>query len=209
MAKMTFYTHPWSRGRIVRWMLEEVGADYEVVVKEFGGSIKDADYLAINPMGKVPALVDGEVVVTEVAAICAYLAERFPEKKLAPPLGSPARGPYLRWMFFVAGPLEMATTAKAFQWRIDKENSQAVGCGAIVDTVNAMEMAIQNGPYICGDQFTTADLLAASYLGWEMQQKIIEERATFREYVNRLQQRPAAIRANQLDDALVKKPDNK
>lgn len=207
MAKMTFYTHPWSRGRIVRWMLEEVGADYEVVVKEFGGSIKAPDYLAINPMGKVPALVDGEIVVTEVAAICAYLAERFPEKKLAPPMGSPARGSYLRWMFFIAGPLEMASTAKAFNWRIDSENSQAVGCGTISDTINTMELAIKDSSYICGDQFTTVDLLAASYLGWEMQQKVIEERAAFREYVDRLQQRPAAVRANQLDDALVKKPE--
>lgn len=207
MAKMTFYTHPWSRGRIVRWMLEEVGADYEVAIKEFGGSIKAPDYLAINPMGKVPALVDDGVVITEVAAICAYLAERFPQKNLAPAIGSPARGTYLRWMFFVAGPLEMATSAKAFHWRIDTENAQAVGCGFIDDAINAMELAIKNGPYICGDQFTTADVLAASYLGWEMQQKVIEERPAFREYVSRMEKRPAAVRANQLDDALIKKPE--
>lgn len=207
MANMTFYTHPWSRGRIVRWMLEEVGADYEVVVKEFGGSIKAPDYLAINPMGKVPALVHGDVVITEVSAICTYLADRFPQKNLAPPIDSPERGTYLRWIFFIAGPLEMATTAKAFNWRIDAENAQAVGCGFITDAINAMELAIKNAPYICGDQFTTADVLAASYLGWEMQQKVIEERASFREYVNRLEKRPAAIRANQLDDAILKKPE--
>lgn len=207
MANMTFYTHPWSRGRIVRWMLEEVGADYEVVIKEFGGSIKAPDYLAINPMGKVPALVHGDVVITEVAAICAYLADQFPQKKLAPPIDSPERGTYLRWIFFIAGPLEMATTAKAFNWRIDAENAQAVGCGFISDAINAMELAIQNGPYICGDQFTAADLLAASYLGWEMQQKVIEERASFREYVNRMEKRPAAVRATQLDDAILKKPE--
>lgn len=207
MAKMTFYTHPWSRGRIVRWMLEEVGADYDVVVKEFGGSIKAPDYLAINPMGKVPALVDGDVVITEVAAICTYLAEKFPQKNLAPPIGSPERGTYLRWIFFIAGPLEMATTAKAFNWRIDAENAQAVGCGFIENTINAMEMAIKRKPYICGDQFTTADVLAGSYLGWEMQQKVIEERPAFREYVDRLEKRPAAVRANQLDDAILKKPE--
>lgn len=207
MANMTFYTHPWSRGRIVRWMLEEVGADYEVVVKEFGDSIKAPDYLAINPMGKVPALVHGDVVITEVSAICTYLADRFPQKNLAPPIDSPERGTYLRWIFFIAGPLEMATTAKAFNWRIDAENAQAVGCGFITDAINAMELAIQNGPYICGDQFTTADVLAASYLGWEMQQKVIEERTSFREYVNRMEKRPAAIRANQLDDAILKKPE--
>jgi glutathione S-transferase len=204
---MTFYTHPWSRGRVVRWMLEETGADYDVVVKEFGGSMKAPDYLAINPMGKVPALVDDGVVVTEVAAICAYLAERFPQKNLAPPLGSRERGPYLRWMFFVAGPFEMASTAKAFNWRIDAENSQAVGCGFIADTLNALELAVQNGPYICGDQFTAADVLVSSYLGWQMQQKVIEERPAFRAYVERTENRPAAIRANELDDALIKTPE--
>ena len=207
MAKMTFYTHPWSRGRIVRWMLEEAGADYDVVVKEFGGSIKAQDYLAINPMGKVPALVDNGVVITEVAAICTYLAERFPQKNLAPALSSPERGTYLRWMFFVAGPLEMASTAKAFNWRIDAENSQSVGCGFIADTINAMESAIKNGPYICGDQFTAADVLVSSYLGWQMQQKVIEERPAFRAYVERTENRPAAIRANELDDALIKNPE--
>jgi Glutathione S-transferase len=207
MAKMTFYTHPWSRGRIVRWMLEEAGADYDVVVKEFGGSIKAPDYLAINPMGKVPALVDNGVVITEVAAICTYLAERFPQKNLAPALGSLERGTYLRWIFFIAGPLEMATSAKAFNWRINAENAQSVGCGFIDDTVNAMELALKNGPYICGDQFTTADVLAASYIGWEMQQKNIEERPAFIEYVQRMEKRPAAVRATQLDDALIKKPE--
>lgn len=205
MAKMTFYTHPRSRGRIVRWMLEEAGADYDVEVKEFGGSIKAPDYLAINPMGKVPALVDDGVVITEVAAICAYLAEKFPQKNLAPAIDSATRGTYLRWMFFVAGPLEMATSAKAFNWPIDGKNAQAVSCGFTEDTLKVMELAIQKGPYICGDQFTAADVLAASYLGWEMQQKVIEERPTFREYVDRLQQRPAAMRANELDNALAQK----
>lgn len=203
MAAMTFYTHPWSRGRIVRWMLEEVGAEYDVVVKEFGQSIKAPDYLAINPMGKVPALVDRGVVITEVCAICTYLAERFPEKELAPPIGSPERATYLRWIFFIAGPLEMATSAKAFNWRIDAENAQSVGCGSIEDTLNAMGLALKKGPYICGDQFTTADVLAGSYIGWEMQQKIIEERPVFREYVDRLEKRPAAVRANDLDNALI------
>jgi glutathione S-transferase len=97
----------------------------------------------------------------------------------------------------------MATTAKAFNWRIDTENSQAVGCGYIEDAFNAMELAVKNRPYICGEQFTTADVLAASYLGWEMQQKVIEERPAFREYVDRLEKRPAAARANELDNALI------
>src|SRR5690554_6509332 len=102
MAELTLYTHPYSRGRIVRWMLEEVGVPYDVQVKEYGGSIKAPDYLAINPMGKVPAIKHGSLVVTEVAAICAYLADHFSEKGLAPTLDSAERGTYYRWMFFVA-----------------------------------------------------------------------------------------------------------
>jgi len=205
MAAMTFYTHPWSRGRIVRWMLEEVGADYEVVIKEFGKSMKAPDYLALNPMGKVPALVDRGVVITEVGAICTYLADRFPEKKLAPPIDNPERGSYLRWIFFIAGPLEMATTAKAFGWDIDGEKAVSAGCGRIEDTVNTLEKELQKRSYLCGDHFTAADLLAASYLGWEMQQKIIEERPAFREYVDRIGARPANIRAEELDNALIGK----
>lgn len=103
MAELTLYTHPYSRGRVTRWMLEELGVNYDVEVKQYGGSIKAADYLAINPMGKVPAIKHGDLIVTEVAAICAYLADQFPEKGLAPPLQSPQRGVYYRWMFFIAG----------------------------------------------------------------------------------------------------------
>jgi glutathione S-transferase len=203
MAELTFYTHPYSRGRIVRWMLEELGVDYDVEVKESGGSIKAPDYLAINPMGKVPAIKHGNVIVTEVVAICAYLADHFAEKKLAPEPRGAERGAYYRWLFFVAGPLEMACTAKAYDWRIDAENIEAVGCGYIGHVANALELALQNRPYICGDSFTTADVVAASYIGWEMMHKNLEERPVFREYVDRVCARPAAQRANELDDALM------
>lgn len=203
MEDLTLYTHPYSRGRIVRWMLEEIGVAYDVDVKEFGKSMKAPDYLAINPMGKVPAIKHGDLVVTEVVAICAYLADRFPEKGLAPAPGSDERGPYYRWLFFVAGPFEMASTAKAFNWRIDADNKSTVGCGAIVDAANTLELVLQKQPYICGDKFTAADLVASSYIGWEIMQKNLEERPAFREYVDRLSSRPAAKRANDLDDALV------
>lgn len=203
MTDLTFYTHPYSRGRIVRWMLEELEVDYDVVVKEYGESMKAPDYLAINPMGKVPALRHGSVVVTEVAAICAYLADCFPDKRMAPPPGSAERAAYYRWMFFVAGPLEMASTARAFNWRIDSENAPIVGCGNLVDPPNTLELVLQHSPYLCGENFTAADLLAGSYLGWEMMQKNLEERPVFREYVNRLELRPAAKRANELDDAVM------
>lgn len=203
MAELTLYTHPYSRGRVTRWMLEELGVDYDVEVKQYGGSIKAADYLAINPMGKVPAIKHGNTIVTEVAAICAYLADQFPEKALAPPPQSAERGAYYRWMFFIAGPLEIATTAKAYDWKIDAENAPVVGCGFPADTENTLALALQNGPYICGDQFTAVDVMAASYIGWQLMQKTLSERPVFREYLERLSARPAAKRANELDDALL------
>jgi len=205
MADITFYTHPYSRGRIVRWMLEETGLPYDVEIKDFGTSMKAADYLAINPMGKVPAIRHGSTVVTEVAAICAYLAELVPDKALAPAVGSRERGTYYRWMFFVAGPLEMATTAKAFDWKIDAENARAVGCGQRTDAMDALESALKNKSYICGDHFTAADLLTASYLGWGMMQKTLEERPVFLDYVARMNAREASVRASGIDDALAAK----
>lgn len=205
MSSLTLYTNPWSRGRIVRWMLEELGVSYDVNVLEYGGSIKSPEYLAINPMGKVPAIKHGDVVVTEVAAICAYLADAFPEKKLAPAIGTPERGTYFRWLFFTSGPLEMATSAKAFGWKIDAENVQSVGCGYYDDTINTLEKALSNGPYVCGEQFTAADVLLGSFIGWEIMQKNIDPRPVFTDYVARLEARAAAKRANELDDALVKK----
>lgn len=204
MNKLTLYTNPWSRGRIVRWMLEEAGADYDLQIMEYGGNIKSPEYLAINPMGKVPALTHGDTVVTEVVAICAYLADLFPEKNLAPALNDPRRGSYYRWLFFAAGPLEMATTAAAYGWDIDEKNVQAVGCGYISDTINTVEMALTKAPYICGNQFTAADVVLASYIRWGIMQKTLEARPVFTDYVKRCEARPAALRATQLDDALVK-----
>lgn len=204
MSKLTFYSNPYSRARIVRWMLEELDVPYELEVLEFDGSIKSEDYLAINPMGKVPAIVHGDTVVTETVAICAYLADQFPEKKLAPPVQSPLRGTYYRWLFFVAGPLEMASTARAFNWPINDEHTRAIGCGHIEDAANTLEASLAKKTYICGDHFTAADLVLGSYLGWQMMQKNLEERPVFVDYVNNLQSRPAAKRANDLDNALVK-----
>jgi len=206
MSTLTLYTNPWSRGRITRWMLEETGAKYNIEIKEFGGNIKSPDYLAINPMGKVPALKHGDAIVTEVAAICLYLADQFPEANLAPPLNSPERGTYYRWMLFAAGPLEMATSAVAFGWRIDEENAVAVGCGFVADTINALEKALEKGPYVCGEQFTATDVVLASYIGWEIMQKHLEPRPVFTEYVKRCEARPAHIRATELDDALAPIP---
>jgi len=205
MIDLTFYTNPMSRGRIARWMLEEVGQPYETVLLDYGTTMKGAEYLAVNPMGKVPAIKHGDTVVTEAAAICAYLADAFPQANLAPPGGSKARGPYYRWLFFAAGPVEAAVTGKSLGTLAPPDKARMVGYGSYEETIDALEIALQPGPYICGDQFTAADLYVGAQLGWGMMFGTIGKRPAFEEYVGRLQSRPAAIRANQLDDAAMPK----
>ncbi|WP_129790824.1 glutathione S-transferase family protein [Sphingosinicella sp. CPCC 101087] len=200
---LVFYTNPMSRGRIVRWMLEEVGEPYETVVLDYATTMKGSDYLAINPMGKVPAIRHGDTVVTEGAAICAYLADMFPDRGLAPPSKSKLRGPYYRWLFFAAGPLEAAVTAKALGLLAPADKSTMAGYGTFEDTIEALETAVKPGPYICGDQFTAADLYVGSHIGWGMQFGTIEKRPAFEDYVARIHARPAAARAAEIDDALI------
>ena len=201
MPSLTFYTNPMSRGRIARWMLEEVGEPYDTVLLDYGTTMKGADYLAVNPMGKVPAIRHGDTVVTEAAAICAYLADAFPAAGLAPPPGDERRGPYYRWMFFAAGPVEAAVTNKSQGFESDKK--QMLGYGSFEDTMSALERAISRGPYICGDQFTAADVYVGSQIGWGLMFGTIDERPGFKDYVGRLHARPAARRANELDDAAM------
>jgi len=203
MKPLTLYTNPNSRGRIVRWLLEELNVPYDIKVLQYGDEIKAADYLALNSMGKVPAITHGDVVVTETAAICAYLADQFADRQLAPALDSAERGTYYRWLFFAAGPLEMATSAKAFNWRLDADNAQSVGCGLYQDTLNTLETALAQSPYICGQQFTAADVYVGSHIQWGLIFNTLESRPAFTEYTQRLQARKAAIRANELDDALL------
>lgn len=207
MPSLTFYTNPQSRGRIVRWMLEEVGEPYETVILDYATTMKGADYLAINPMGKVPAIKHGDTVVTEAAAICAYLADAFPEKGLAPPLGDPRRGPYFRWLFFAAGCVEPAVTAKALGLLAPADKKQMVGYGSYEETIDALERAVSAAPYICGDQFTAADVYVGSQIGWGLMFGTIDKRPLFEDYVARLQSRLAAKRANQLDDEATPKPE--
>ena len=201
MPSLTFYTNPMSRGRIARWMLEEVGEPYDTVLLDYGTTMKGADYLAVNPMGKVPAIRHGDTVVTEAAAICAYLADAFPAAGLAPPPGDQRRGPYYRWMFFAAGPVEAAVTNKSQGFESDKK--QMLGYGSFEDTMSALERAISQGPYFCGDQFTAADVYVGSQIGWGLMFGTIDERPGFKDYVGRLYVRPAARRANELDDAAM------
>ncbi|MEA3015088.1 MAG: glutathione S-transferase [Sphingomonadales bacterium] len=203
MTDLTFYTHPQSRGRVIRWMLEEVGAPYETVLLGYNQSMKDPDYLAINPMGKVPAIRHGDTVVTETAAICAYLADAFPDAGLAPPPGHRKRGAYYRWLFFAAGPVEAAVTNKALKVEVSDEQRAFVGYGSFDTAIDNLESAIIPGPYICGEQFTAADLYVGSQIGYGMMFGSIDKRPVFEEYFGRLQGRPAAIRAREIDDALA------
>ena len=207
MALLTFYTNPQSRGQIVRWMLEETGIEYEVEVLQYGGSMKAPEYLAINPMGKVPAIRHRGTVVTEVAAICAYLADAFPDAGLAPAVSDPLRGTYYRWLFFAAGPLEMAVTVKAMKWEAPAERQGTLGYGNEALTLNALEGAIAGKSYLCGEQFTAADVYVGSALHWGMLFGTIDKRAVFEAYVSRLEARPALQRAIALDAALIPKPE--
>lgn len=202
---ITFYTNPMSRGRIVRWMLEEAGEPYETVVLDYGTTMKAAEYLAVNPMGKVPAIRHGDVVVTEAAAICAYLADAFPDKGLSPPPGDPRRGAYYRWMFFAAGPVEAAVTAKSLGLLAPPDKKAMAGYGSFEEVIDALEQAVTQGEYICGDRFSAADVYVGSQIGWGLMFNSIESRPAFVDYVRRLQARPAAKRANELDDALMPK----
>jgi glutathione S-transferase len=203
MSELVFYTHPMSRGRIIRWMLEEVGQPYRTEVLDFGSTMKAPAYLAINPMGKVPAVKHGDVVVTEAGAICAYLADAFPQAGLAPPPGDKARAPYYRWLFFAAGPIEQAVTSKSMGWETPEGREGAVGSGRMEDVLTAVEGALAGREYVAGDRFTAADLYLGAHLGWGMQFGSIEKRPAFEAYVARLQARPAAVRATEIDDKLI------
>lgn len=199
MANLTLYTNPQSRGRIARWMLEEVGEPYETVILGYGTSMKSADYLAVNPMGKVPAIRHGETVVTEAAAICAYMANAFPNAGLAPPMDR--RGDYYRWLFFAAGPVESSVTAKTLGLLAPKDKAMMAGYGTYEDVIDALEGAVKDREYIAGERFSAADVYVGSQIGWGLMFGTIEKRPAFEAYVARLHARPAAQRANQLDDA--------
>ena len=203
--ELVFYTNPMSRGRIVRWMLEEVGQPYRTELLDYGTTMKAPAYLAINPMGKVPALRHGDAVVTETAAICAYLADAFPQAGLAPAPGSRERAAYYRWLFFGAGPVESAVTNKAMGFQIPPERAAASGYGSLDAVLNALEGALSHGDYLAGNRFSAADLYVGSQLGWGMQFGTIEKRPAFERYASRINSRPAAVRAREIDDALLPK----
>ncbi len=201
---LTFYTNPMSRGRMVRWMLEETGAAYDTVLLDFGTGMKAPEYLAINPMGKVPAIRHGDTVVTEVAAICTYLADAFPAAGLAPAATSRDRGPYYRWLFFAAGPIEAAASNKALGFVVPPGRERMIGYGSYAEVLDALEGAVNAAqPYLLGARFSAADVYVGSHIAFGMQFGTIEKRPAFARYCATLDARPARQRALQIDDALI------
>ena len=200
---LTFYTNPMSRGRIVRWMLEETGAPYQTEILDYDTTLKAPAYLAINPMGKIPAIRHGRTVVTEGAAICAYLADAFPQAGLAPAPGDPRRGPYFRWLFFAAGPVEAAVTNKSMGFELPAGGERMAGYGSFDRVMNALEIAVSASDYVAGDRFSAADVYFGSQIGWGLQFGSIDKRPAFERYWARISERPAAVRAREIDDALI------
>lgn len=198
---LIFYTNPQSRGRITHWMLEEVGAPYETRVVDYGTTMKAPDYLAINPMGKVPALIHNGEVITEGAAIITYLADAFPAAGLMPA----NRAAFFRWMFFGAGPVEAAVTNKALGVEVPPERRGMVGYGSMEAVTNTLAAQLEKTPYLCGDSFSAADVYVGSQIGFGMRFKTIEDRPVFTEYWGRIAARPALARSTAKNDALLPK----
>lgn len=201
--EIVFYSSPMSRGRIVHWMLEEVGAPYRFEVMNLETQDqKKPGFVAVNPMGKVPAIVHRGTVVTECGAICAYLADAFPAAKLAPPTDSPTRGSYYRWLFFGGSCVEAAVIDQMLA-RPAPSRPGALSYGCYDDTVATLEKALTPGPNILGDQFSAADVYIGSQIAFGMMMKALEPRPAFQAYVNRLQERPAYIRFMEKGDRLA------
>ncbi len=198
---LTLYTNPMSRGRIARWMLEEVDAEYETVVLDYDTTMKAEAYRAINPMAKVPALVHNGKTITECAAICAYLADTFPDADLAPRVEE--RADYYRWLFYAAGPVEAATGNRALGVVPDAAQQRMIGYGSFDRVIDVLEEAVAAHPYIAGDRFTAADVYVGSQVIWGMQFGWLPKRDAFADYAARLIERPAYLRAAALDDALI------
>lgn len=199
--KITLYTNPMSRGRIARWMLEEIGQPYDTVLLDYGTTMKAPEYLAINPMGKVPAIKHGDAVVTENAAICAYLADAFPDAGLAPALN--ARADYYRWLFFAAGPVEQAVTNKSLGFEIPEGKSMMAGYGSYAAAIDVLEIAVRGKTYVVGDTFSAADVIVGAQIGFGLMFGSIEKRPEFERYWAGIAARPAWIRADAMDNALM------
>ena len=199
---LTLYYHPRSRGTIVRWMLEELEVPYSIsFVDIYKGDQRSPEFLALNPMGKLPTLCHGDVTITETAAICLYLADAFPEAELAPPIGDPLRGPYLMWCVFYPGCLEPAFTDR-WLGRTDINPVQA-GYGDLERTMARISMALSSSPWLLGDRFSTGDVLVGSALSFAGLLGMPIEDPVLNDYVARINARPARQRASEADAALA------
>jgi glutathione S-transferase len=200
VADLTFYTNPQSRGRIVRWMLEEVGAPYETQIIGYD-QMKSPAYLAINPMGKVPAIKHRGHVVTECAAICAYLADTFPEAGLGP--RDVEKADYYRWLFYAAGPVEQAFTNNFAGFKVEAERERMFGYGSYDKVVAILDELFSLRNFVCGDRFTAADVYVGSQIMFPMQFGMLPERDSFARYRDRLQAREAYKRATDIDEKVI------
>jgi glutathione S-transferase len=197
---IVLYHHPFSRAVAAVWMLEEVGAPYQIQnVNILAGAQKAPEIVALNPMGKLPIVTDGDLVVTESAAIGLYLADRYAYGRLAPRVDEPARGTYLRWSLFAPSVIEPGSMAKAAGWPF--KEGQA-GWGSHDAMVSAMESAIANGPFILGDTFSMADVIFGGTLRYMIAFKLLEPSPTFTAYSERLAARPALQRADARNAAI-------
>jgi glutathione S-transferase len=201
MTDLIFYTNPQSRGQTVRWMLEEVGAPYETEILDYASTMKAEPYLSINPMGKVPAIRHKGKIITEVAAICCYLADAFPESRLAPPPAD--RADYYRWIFFTSGPVEAAFSNKAAGWEPTPERQRMFGYGNYDLAINTLEKALAGHEYIAADHFTAADLFVGANVNFMLAFNLLEPRPIFLDYARRMTDRDAYRRAKEIDTMLV------
>jgi len=203
MAELTLYHIAPSRSSLVLWLLEEIGEPYELrVFDPKKGENREPEFLAINPMGKVPALRHGDVVITEAAAICCYLADAFPKAGLNVPIGDKRRGPYLKWLFFGPSCLEPSLIDRMHQRATPLPRAQ-VGWGDADSPIEAVAQGLKPGPYLLGEQFTVADMVIGGGLRFAMMVKAIPERPDFRAYVARITDRPAQKRAAEKDQQLA------
>jgi glutathione S-transferase len=202
---LKFYTNPMSRGQIARWALHEAGAEYEQVLLDYATSMKAEEYLKINPMGKVPAIVHDGNVVTEGAAICAYLADSFPEARLAPKADE--RADYYRWLFYAAGPLEAAITNRSMGFEVAPDKEMTAGYGNYDRVVDVLDGKFQTDDYVCGSRFTMADVYVGAQLVWGTQFGTLPSRDSFVAYAKRMTERDAHRSAKAIDDKLIAEDD--
>jgi glutathione S-transferase len=197
---VVLYHHPYSRAASTVWMLEEVGVPYELrFVDLMKGEQKAPALLALNPMGKLPVITDGDAVVSESAAVGLYLADRYAPGKLAPALDDPARGTYLRWSLFAPSVIEPGTLAQQSGWTF---KASSAGWGEHATMLDAMEAALKNPPFLLGDRFSMADVIFGGTIAYLLQFGLLEKRPAFTAYAERLAARPASRRAQEINERI-------